>query len=357
MSENSYEIDFVELLKQVFLNRIFIFKRTILALVLGIIYALFQPNVFTASTTFIPQLSSEISSGSSQISGLASLAGINLGGSEGSSELPPTLYPKVVESIPFKLELLSSIIKIDNKELTLRDYILINHSPGIFSILKKYTIGMPSLVLSYFKNKKNHSENITTIYNVSEEDDKLFKIIDKVFSLSVNEKEGFISMSFSDHDKNVSAQITLIAQTLLQEKIIQYKVQSSKELLSFTLRQYDENKEVYEMLQDERAIFIDKNQNISSTLFQNKLNRIESELGIAQTVVQQLASQVEQAKLQVNKDTPVFTTIKPVTIPFERNSPNRALIAITFFFVGFLFSCLYLFIKEPTSEIIKSIKS
>ena len=86
-----------------------------------------------------------------------------------------------------------------------------------------------------------------------------------------------------------------------------------------------------------RAVFVDKNINISSSLYQNKLSRIESELSIAQTVVQQLASQVEQAKLQVNKDTPVFTTIKPVTIPFERSAPKRSLIVLIFGFLGLVF--------------------
>ena len=59
-------------------------------------------------------------------------------------------------------------------------------------------------------------------------------------------------------------------------------------------------------LQDDRAVFIDKNINISSSLFQNKLNRLNSEVNISESIVQQLASQLEQAKLQVNKDTPVL---------------------------------------------------
>ena len=102
---------------------------------------------------------------------------------------------------------------------------------------------------------------------------------------------------------------------------------------------------------------MDNNINISSSLFQNKLSRIESELSIAQTVVQQLASQVEQAKLQVNKDTPVFTTIKPVTVPYEKSAPKRSVIVTVFVFLGFIISSGYSLVKEPLIEIIKSIKS
>jgi uncharacterized protein involved in exopolysaccharide biosynthesis len=128
-------------------------------------------------------------------------------------------------------------------------------------------------------------------------------------------------------------------------------------MLDFAVKQYFEKKESYEKLQDKRAIFIDQNINISSSLFQNKLSRIESELNVSESIVQQLASQVEQAKLQVNKDTPVFTTIKPVTIPFARSAPKRSQIVIIFLSLGFLFSCSYVLLKEPVCAIIKSIKS
>ena len=52
-------------------------------------------------------------------------------------------------------------------------------------------------------------------------------------SLSINDKEGFITISFTDNNKNIAAQITQIAQTLLQKKIIEFKNQSSKEMLDF----------------------------------------------------------------------------------------------------------------------------
>jgi uncharacterized protein involved in exopolysaccharide biosynthesis len=176
-------------------------------------------------------------------------------------------------------------------------------------------------------------------------------------SLSINQKEGFITISYTDTNKNIAAQITQIAQNLLQEKIIEFKNKSSKEMLDFALKQYSDKKKSYEKLQDERAVFVDQNINISSSLFQNKLSRIESEVSISESIVEQLASQVEQAKLQVNKDTPVFTTIKPVTIPFQRTAPKRSLIVIVFAFLGLVFSSGYVLIKEPLSNIIKSLKS
>ena len=350
------EIDLIELLKKVYLEKKFILKTSILAALFGFVYALFQPNEFTSSTTFIPQLSSGVKTGGSSISGLASLAGINIGSMEGSSEFPPTLYPQVVNGIPFKLDLLSSKIKINNEVFNTKDYFLQKSSFDFLGTIKKYTIGLPSLILGSFKNQEVQPVK-SDIYSITEEDKNIFAKLKKALSLSINDKEGFITISFTDNNKNVAAQLTQISQNLLQEKIIEFKNKSSKEMLDFALKQYSEKKESYETLQDERAIFVDKNINISSSLFQNKLSRIESEVNISASIVQQLASQVEQAKLQVNKDTPVFTTIQPVTIPFQRSAPKRSLIVIVFGFLGIIVSAGYVLVKEPLNEILKSIKS
>ena len=356
MSDNTDEIDLIELLKKIYLEKKFIFKISVLAALFGVVYALFQPNEFTSSTTFIPQLSSGVKTGGSSLSGLASLAGINIGSMESSSEFPPTLYPQVVNGVPFRVELLSNEITLNNELVAVKDYLEKKSSFNILGTIKKYTIGLPSLILSSFKNQKEYT-NESKIYSITEKDKDLFQILEKNLSLSINEKEGFITIAFTDTNKNVAAQITQISQNLLQEKIIEFKNKSSREMLDFALKQYSDKKESYEKLQDEQAVFVDKNINISSSLFQNKLNRLESEVNISESIVQQLASQVEQAKLQVNKDTPVFTTIKPVTIPFERSAPKISLIVITFLFLGFVLSCGYVLIKEPASAILKSIKS
>ena len=357
MSDNNDEIDLIELLKKIYLEKKFILKISILATVFGVVYALSLANSYTSTTTFIPQLSSGFKAGKSSISGLASLAGINLGSMENSSEFPPTLYPKVVESVDFKLDLLSSTINHNDQEIFVRDiYSDQGSSFNILGTIKKYTIGLPSLILSSFTNE-DVVPSISKIYSISLEDKQLFDAIDSALSLSINDKGGFITISFTSNDKNIAAQITQIAQNLLQKKIIEFKNKSSKEMLDFAMKQYDEKKSSYEKLQDERAVFVDKNINISSSLFQNKLSRIESEVNISEAIVQQLASQVEQAKLQVNKDTPVFTTIQPVTVPFQKSAPRRSIIVIVFALLGLVLSTGYVLVKEPLNDIIKSLKS
>ena len=70
-------------------------------------------------------------------------------------------------------------------------------------------------------------------------------------------------------------------------------------------------------------------------------------MAIASTVNEELAKQVEQARIQVSKDTPIFTIIDPVVIPNQRTSPKRTLIVLSFTFLGFFLAIGYALIKEP----------
>lgn len=350
-------IDLIALLKQIYQGRKFIILSALAAAVLGVVVALATPNTFTSGATFIPQTGGD-SKPSSSLSGLASLAGINLGGMGGGSDIPPTLYPQIISSVPYKLDLLDESIEVDGQTIVLSDYLADDSGSSVLGTIKKYTIGLPGTILSALRGSTPETVAATEgeLYQISEDDRKFFEALNTKLVLSLNEKEGFVTLEFSDENKYIAAQVAERAKELLQERIIEFKNQSARELLDFTTKQYQENKASYETLQDSIAIFKDQNLNISSSLYQNRLDRLERELNIASSVVEQLASQVEQAKLQVNKDTPVFTIIEPVTVPFERSAPKRSLIVVIWTFLGVVLSTGYILVKDPAKEIFASIK-
>lgn len=352
------QIDLVNLLRPIFKNWRLLAKSAAAFGIVGIFISLLIPNSFTAKTTFILQTGSE-SSNSGGLSSLASLAGLNLGSVSNGSDIPPSLYPKIVSSVPFKLELLDQDIIVNEELKKIGNYI--SSKEGGFSILNfitKYTIGLPSVILSTFRVD---SEAITfqksDIFQVNNEDRKLFQALENNLVLSPNKKEGFITLEFSDQNKFIAAQVVEHAKEILQARIIEFKNQSARENLKFTSRQFEQNRIVYERLQDSLAIFRDQNLNISSSLYQNRLDRLERDLNLASSVAEQLASQVEQAKLQLNRDTPVFTIIEPVTVPYQRTSPKRSLIVVSLAFLGFFLSGVFIIVKKPVSQFWKSLKT
>ena len=348
------EIDLIALLKTVFLARHFVIKTTILFAVLGVILAVVSPTKYTASTTFVPQLSEGHTN--SSLGGLASLAGINLSAIMGSQpqEISPSLYPQIAESIPYRLALLDA--PVGEEETSFRDYILEeNGGVGFLSVLKKYTIGLPGLLLN--KKKDNNESPDSSLFQVSEEDKDLFAFVAQVLSIEVDEQEGLVSISVELADRMVAAQLAQAATDLLQSNIISFKSQSARNNLDFIERQFESKRQEFEQIQDSIAVFKDQNLNITSTLYQNRLTRLESQFTVTSSVFQELAGQVEQAKIQVNKDTPIFTIIEPVSVPLERSKPRRTIVVIIWTFLGGVFSVGWVLVKSPAQQIIKELRS
>jgi len=359
----SDEIDLVALLQKVWHGRkIALITIGVFAL-MGIVFALGSTNVYTATTTFIPK--GQTSSGPGSLSGLASLAGINLGGMNGGdSEIPPSMYPMVLNSIPFQEKLLALSVSINGNKIQLKEHLLgqmnytDSNSLSFLTLLKKYTIGLPALIKGTLFAKMNalpsYSE-MPIVKRLSYEDEQLSNYLKNLVTINVDTKEGFITLTCQDKDPQIAAIVALNAQTLLQEEVINFKIKNAQELLTFTEGLNAEKKMSFEALQDELATFRDQHQNISSGLFENKLNRLESELAIARSVYEELSKQVEQARIQVSKDTPIFTIIDPVVIPNKRTSPKRTLIVVIWSFLGLITGLTYILLKEPIKHLAKEI--
>ena len=89
----------------------------------------------------------------------------------------------------------------------------------------------------------------------------------------------------------------------------------------------------------------------------NERDKLEANFQIINAVMVELSKQVEQRKLQVSEDTPVFSVIKEANMPVKRSSPKRTQMVLIFGFIGLVFSLLYVILKKPLKDIISEIKS
>jgi uncharacterized protein involved in exopolysaccharide biosynthesis len=352
---NSQEDGFFEiirLLKKLIQNRVFILKTTSIFALLGIIVALQSPLVYSAKTSFIPQSTTQVSG--SGLKGLASLAGINLQSvqSEGN-EISPLIYPKLAQSTSFVLELLTENISNNGSLIRLDSYLMKKSSgfqlSSIVSFIKKYTIGLPSLIFSSVVKKEISDDNApsTSLIKLSKEQKGLVELLNENISVIPNEKQGFLEIEVNDNNPLIAAQITLLVTSKLQEIIIEKRIEKANNNLLFIQEEFDLNNKEFKEIQNRLAQFKDRNQNISSASFMINLQRLEAEFEIALSVVQQLANQVEQAKIQVNKDTPIFTVIEPVVVPSDRSAPKRGRIVLIWLFFGIILSAGYVLLKAP----------
>jgi uncharacterized protein involved in exopolysaccharide biosynthesis len=286
------------------------------------------------------------------------LAGINLSSGGSGADIPPTLYPKVLSSAPFKAALLEAYIHLEGDSITYREYLSTRPTPAI-SVIKKYTIGLPGTLIGLMTSKKQITNN-----NQKEElsplDDKEYALqqaIGGLISIESNKKEGYVTLTVVDGDPIVAAQVALATEGVLQKWIIDYKVKNAKAQYDFTERQFQLKQKEFFGLQDELASFKDRNQNISSALFQNRLSRIEAEFNITNAVYTELAKQKEQAAIQLSKDTPTFSVIDPVSVPKEKTGPKKSIYLLGGFFLGLFLTAGYTLVQKPFHTFLTSLNS
>ena len=325
------EIDLIPIVKKVWKNKKFISLFSSIFISIGIITALLSSPVYTSSSTFI--LSSSNDNKSSSLGGVASLVGINLGVTGDNNRIPATMYPKVVESVEFKRQLLNEYIDED-KTLKLKSFLIDYYDLNIEDFIKN--------------NNK---------FFVSSGENDLFEILKDVIIISVNEKDRFVSISANMPTSEYAANTCINARKILQTIVINTKIKRAKENLNFTQEQLNLKKIEFDEIQNKIASFEDTNLNIINSKYRNELNKLKAEFQIINSVYTELSKQLEQSKLQVNQDTPVFSIVKEASMPVLRSSPKTAKMALIFGVLGLFISVIYVITKDSLVQIIREINS
>ena len=329
MENNSDEIDLIEVLKTVWDGRKQVIIISFVFALIGVAVALLSPVIYSSSTTFIN--SQTESNSPSGLSGVASLVGINLGGYSGS-EIPPTIYPQIGESVEFKRSLLKSTVD------------------------KEKQIKLESFLADYNQIKTPESIENNKLF-ISEYEDKLFGLTKDIISISVNQKDAFVTISANMPKSEYAANVCINAREILQKTVINNRIKSAEQKLDYSEKQLKSKRIEFEEIQNKLAYFNDSNLNLVTSSVINERKKLEAEFEIINAVMIELSKQVEQRKLQVSEDTPVFSIIKEASMPVRRSSPKRTQIVLIFGFIGLIASSLYVLIKKPAQSIIKEIIS
>lgn len=347
------EVDFINLARTFWEGRIVIGKLILLGMLVGFFVAILIPNEFTASSTMVPQISDPksklagLSGGLSGLSGLAAMAGINLNTATGS-ELSPRTYSSIISSVPFQLELMKTPLNFEklDSQVTLYDYYTKIKLENPFL---KYTVRLPMLIIKAIKGERKNKFNtsgVNPLYLLNEKQIEVQKIIERQVGISVNEKDAYVSLSCSLPEAYAAAQLTQNAQELLQRYITEFKIEKAKVDQEFIQERYNEAKKNYQNAQHELASFRDRNKFMSTAVAKTEEERLNGEYTLVTGVYSELAKKLEQAKITVKEETPVFTIIKPVSVPIEKSTPNRPLILAISAFIGLIAGTVWVLGKD-----------
>ena len=358
MTHDEDSIDIIAILKTVWDGRKLVVKSVAAFFIIGCIVALTSSVIYTSETTFVPQTSDDqMSSAPKGLGSLAGLVGIDLNsaGSSSDSYLSPLLYSKIADSEEFSIHLLSEqLISLEGEILTIKDYLTkVAGGFNLTGFIKKYTIGLFS---SDSPEADLLNPTLDTYNFISVEDFEMITDLQTKFSIELNEKEGYIKVIATDEDAFMSSQLVSLVTKNLQSRIIALRTNKIKERLEYSKEQYDIKRREFEILQNRVAQFKDSNKNISTAMFLSQLEKLQSEYSLQQNILMTLASEYNNNKIKLNKDTPIFSVIDEVYVPNERSAPKRSMIVIIWVFLGIVLAVGYILAKTPVMNMLSELK-
>jgi capsule polysaccharide export protein KpsE/RkpR len=203
-----------------------------------------------------------------------------------------------------------------------------------------YTIRLPFTILKAIRGEQPEADysaiggGENPIETISTKEYRAMALLEKSIGITLDSKKGFITISAFMPEAVAAAQMAQATFALLERYITEFKIEKVQSNLDFVQERYDEAKRTFEDVQARRAKLRDANMNTSRYSARTEMERLDAEYTLAQGVYTSLAQQVEQAKISVKETTPILTVIKPVTVPYKRSKPQRAMILFAFTFLG-----------------------
>lgn len=330
------------------------YLNIILSIVFGLIVAFSIPKTYTSKVSMAAE-SQKDGKLSGMMGNLSSLAGINLGNSEDA--ISPNLYPDVVSTNKFLIQLLQTPVKTHLKKgyPTYAAYLETeSHSPWWTTAIKGTIKGIKSIFTKSkeedpITNKKIDPNHLTI------EQETMVKNIQGSIICSVDKETDVITIAVSDQDPEVAKQMVDVAQANLQKFIKEYRTNKARTDYQYYHSLAQQLQKKYTAIQHKYATFADSHMDASLKSVTTVESDLENEMQNAFTAYTQMKQQASMAEAKIQERTPVFTIIDDAAVPNRPTSPKKVMLLIAFLFVGIVGTAAYyylrlLFSKPTTSQ-------
>lgn len=323
------------LARKLYANRKLIYRNAIIGAVLGVIFALGVQKTWTSSVVLAPEMTTEAGL-SGKFSGLAALAGLNLGA--GSTDaIYPELYPQMIEATPFIVGLLD--VKVEtldgDVETTLYDY-MVNYQKKTWLGTVKHWIrtGVKAVTSLFIKSKfKESSDEIDPFYLSLDQDVIVESVRNDMVTTFVNKSDLLITLSVTTQDPLISATLVDSVRERLQREIITYRTQKARHDMEYYQSLVEEARVEYKRLEQLYAVYSDEHQNPFLTTVKAERDDLENQMQIAYNVYSQMVQQYELSKAKVQEATPSFTIIQPAGVSVKPSSTPKIVVALVWIFL------------------------
>ena len=333
--EEEMEIDLMEYARKLWAARKLLLKVAGLAIIVGIVIALTTPKQYTVSVTLAPESSK---SGGGSLSGIASMLGVggfNMGSD--ADALNVTLYPDIVSSTPFILDLMDtpvSTIDEEQPDTTLVGYLKEYTSSSLMGTVMSLPFKAIGGIMSLFKSEEEVKTDIINPFHLTQEQSQTVNGLKKMIVANVDKKTGVTTVSVTMQDPMVAAILTDTVIVKLKEHITKYRISKAEEDCKYWEELNKIRQDDYYMKQKKYAEYVDANKNVVLQSVRIEQERLQNEMNLAYQVYSNVATQLQMAKAKVQEAKPVFAVVEPASVPLQPSGTSRKMILLGVVFLA-----------------------
>lgn len=350
VSDSSKNMDYLALIKGVFARKKNLKIAVGIALFIGLLIAFTTPKEFQSTSFFLVESEANTNQ-MGQFGALAGLAGINASQFQsGQIALTSDIFPDVIQSRDFLNSIGKEKFVFETKGdvfQSLEDYYYEEKPGNVVSKTFNFLLGIPSSIIAWFSS----SESVPTAEINDQEVDiedylrfsskELYAINQLKKRILIDQKGKTIRLSVIMPEPLISAKVNAMVMERLISYVTEYKVRKQRVNMDFIQKRVQESQEKFNQAQLNLATFRDANQGLISQKARTLDEKLQFEFNIAFNVYNSLKQEMEQAEIQLKKETPVFTVLEKAAVPLGPSKPNRPLILIFSVFLGFFVGAIF----------------
>jgi hypothetical protein len=336
--------------------------------VLGVVFAITRDDEYEATNVVLSYSSSQNGAGTNQAaSRLAGLAGITLPGAQqqGGRVISELMIPNLLTTYPVAQKLGSQPLRFYSEGVVMTglEYFSAPPEKTIFDHIKNWTIEVPGRIINWvvtilssepqrilppesIQVDSNDSADRPSTPNSSTQEvknDHVFVDMKTNFALGnltsrvlVSIDMNIISITATMPDAYAAADLARHATDILMQEVVDFEIRKTEEELAFLLDLYAESEAKYNNALDVLTQIQDRLRGITSTTASIELTRAQGNAEIARQQFQQITLRVEEARIKLKEDTPMFAVLNPIQIPQRPVQGSPVGLVVVFLFLGLI---------------------
>lgn len=359
------EIDLMELARKLWNARKLLVKVGCIAAVFGVVIALTTPKVYTVGVVLAPELNSK--GASSSLASAASMLGLgNISMGNDADALRVTLYPEVVSSLPFMVDLMDTPVqtkKGQKEDLPMEplDEVLKKSKKSLFGTVMSIPFKVLGTVISWIMpDDEEESEGAVQEVNpfqLTKKQANIVKALRKQIMTTVDKKTGVTSVAVTMQDPVVAAMVADTVILKLRQHITKYRTSKAQEDCEYWEQLYAQRQQEYYEAQQRYAHYVDANKNVILQSVLTERERLQSEMQLAYQIYSNVATQMQMARAKVQEAKPVFAVVEPASVPLKSSGTSRKMIVLQWIFLAvFATAAWVLFGKDLYAQFKEGLK-